>query len=234
MRLGSKQFINTSKKSKRRASFLIFFVVILLMLVLGGYYVLCILRPSVILMAKSRANEIATLEVNKVISRKLKSEDIDFSDIITFTYTQEGDIAALGSNVSYVSALKSDLAIEVTEALNGISESQLSIPLGTLSGTDIFYGVGPRVPIKIVPYGYAVADIETRFYDTGINQTAFEVVAHVHANVSVLMPTIRQSMKITASVPVASAVVVGDGPDSYTNVERHGLDYEDDVLELIE
>ncbi|MBO5733935.1 MAG: sporulation protein YunB, partial [Clostridia bacterium] len=123
---------------------------------------------------------------------------------------------------------------EVTEALNGISESQLSIPLGTLSGTDIFYGVGPRVPIKIVPYGYAVADIETRFYDTGINQTAFEVVAKVHANVSVLMPTIRQSMKITASVPVASAVVVGDVPDSYTNVERHGLDYEDDVLELIE
>lgn len=234
MRLGSKQFLNASKKSKRRAGFLIFLMIVLFLLALGGYYVLCILRPSVISMAKSRANEIATLEVNKVISRKLKSEDIDFSDIISFTYTQDGDIAALGSNVSYVSALKSDLAIEVTEALNGISESQLSIPLGTLSGMDIFYGTGPRVPLKIMPYGYAVADIETRFYDSGINQTAFEVVAHVHANVSVLMPTIRQGMKITASVPVASAVVVGDVPDSYTNVERHGEEFEDDVLELIE
>jgi len=234
VRLGSKQFLNASKKSKRRAGFLIFLMIVLFLLALGGYYVLCILRPSVISMAKSRANEIATLEVNKVISRKLKSEDIDFSDIISFTYTQDGDIAALGSNVSYVSALKSDLAIEVTEALNGISESQLSIPLGTLSGMDIFYGTGPRVPLKIMPYGYAVADIETRFYDSGINQTAFEVVAHVHANVSVLMPTIRQGMKITASVPVASAVVVGDVPDSYTNVERHGEEFEDDVLELIE
>ena len=77
-------------------------------------------------------------------------------------------------------------------------------------------------------------DISTKFSHEGINQTIFEVEAEVTADVSVFMPTIRTSEKVCAKVPVISAIIVGDVPQSYTNVDRHGEEYEDDVLELIE
>ena len=234
MRLGSRRFLSATKKSKRRAGILILLAGVLVLLILGAYYIFNILRPGVVAMAKSRASEIATMEINRVVSEKLKEENIAFSDIVTFTYKENGDIASLSGNVAYASRLKSDLALEVTEAIKSISESELYIPLGTLSGVDILYGTGPKVPLKIVPYGYAVADINTDFRDAGINQTVFEVTAEVSAQVSVFMPTIGENQKISTSVPVVSAIVVGDVPDSYTNVDREGLEYEDDVLDLLE
>jgi len=185
-------------------------------------------------LAKSRAKEIATTTVNRAVSEKLESENISVSDIVEFTYSNDGKITAASGNVARISKLKSDLALSVTEAIKSIPESELSVPLGSLSGVDILYGTGPKIPLTISPYGYAVADIKTRFSHEGINQTIFEVEASVTADVAVFMPTIRTSQKISATVPVISAIIVGDVPDSYTNVERHGEEYEDDVLELLE
>ena len=228
------RFFASKKKSKGKKRLIFLFFTVLILIFGGVYYVLWILRPGVLSMAKSRASEIATTEINRVVSERLKSENITVSDIVTFTYKENGDIAALSGNVATISKLKSDLALEVTHAINAISDSELKIPLGTLSGVDIFYGTGLKIPVKIAPYGYAVADIKIKFYDTGINQTVFEVEAEISAKVSVLIPTVGESQKITTTVPVVSAVIVGDVPESYTNVERHGEDFEDDVLEVLE
>ena len=197
-------------------------------------YCICALRPGVTVLAKSRANEIATIIVNRAVSEKLQNENIEVSDIMEFTYSQDGKITTASGNVARISKLKSDLALTVTDAIKSISESELSIPLGSLSGVDILYGTGPKIPLTITPYGYATADIKTKFSHEGINQTIFEVEASVTADVAVYMPTIRTSQKISATVPVISAIIVGDVPDSFTNVERHGEEYEDDVLELLE
>lgn len=198
------------------------------------WYSFCVLRPTVISLAKSKANEIGVMTINRAVSEKLKRENLKVSDILNFTYDESGKITSLSSNVLNATALKSDLALEVTEAIREISKSSVGITLGSLSGIDILYGTGPLVPIHIRPYGYATTDIETRFHEEGINQTAFEIVAKISADVSVLMPTISKSQKITTSVPLMSAVIVGDVPESYTNVDRHGLEYEDDVLQLAE
>lgn len=234
MRLGQRRVFNTHERSKKRGKLLLFFVVVLLFVLLLFWYSFCVLRPVVINMAKAKAKEIGVLTINRVVSEKIKKEGVDFSDIVEYTYDDNGKISSLSSNVSQATVLKSDLAVEVTEAIRGISKSDVGITLGALSGLDILYGTGPIIPIEIRPYGYADADIKTRFHEEGINQTAFEIVAEVTADVSILMPTIRKSEKITTSVPIASAIVVGDVPGSYTNVDRDGYEYEDDVLQLKE
>lgn len=234
MRLGNRKILGISNKSTRRAAWVLFFGFVVILLTAGSAYCLYALRPGVTALAKSRAKEIATITVNRAVTEKLKEENIQVSDIMDFTYSEDGKITSASGNVARISQLKSDLALIVTEAIKSISESQLSVPLGSLSGVDILYGTGPRVPLTIAPYGYATADIRTNFSHEGINQTLFEVEAEVTADVSVFMPAIRASEKICASVPVISAIIVGDVPESYTNVERHGEEYEDDVLELLE
>lgn len=232
--MGSRRFLGISKKTTLRVAWVLFFGVVIVVLTVGMVYCLCSLRPSVTALAKSRAKEIATITINRAVVEKLKAENIQVSDIVSFTYAENGKITAASGNVARISELKADLALSVTEAIKSISESKLSIPLGSLSGVDIFYGTGPKIPLTITPYGYATADIRTKFSHEGINQTIFEVEAEVTADVSVFMPTIRTGERISASVPVISAIIVGDVPQSYTNVERHGEEYEDDVLELLE
>lgn len=234
VRLGSKRYLSASKKSKKTAGVILIFVLFFVGVVFSLLYTFYILRPSVISMARSRAKEIGIMTLNKVVSEKLKKENINADDLIEYTYDKDGKISSISSNVSNAARLKSELAIEVTDAIRGISKSEIGLTLGTLSGVDILYGIGPVIPVEIKPYGYADADIKTKFHEEGINQTAFEIVAEITSDVFVLMPTIKKSERIKTSVPLASAVIVGDVPSSYTNVDRYGYEYEDDVLQLAE
>lgn len=234
MRLGPKKYISAPKRSKKAAG-----VVLTLMVMLSGIafslvYILYIIRPTVTNLAKARAKEIGIMTLNKVVAEKIEKENIKADDLIEYTYDANGKISSLSSNVLSATKLKSELAMEVTDAIRSISKSEIGLTLGTLSGVDILYGTGPTVPVEIQPYGYAQTDIKTKFHEEGINQTAFEVVAEITSDVFVLMPTIRQSERITTSVPIVSAVIVGDVPSSYTNVDRDGEEYEDDVLQLAE
>lgn len=233
MRLGARRILSASKKSKKRASLILSFGLFFIAVFASMLYIFCILRPSVASMAKARAKEIGIMTINRVVAEKLE-KDVDISKLLDYTYDENGKISSLSSNVSFATALKSELALEVTKAIGKISKSEIGLTLGTLSGVDILYGTGPEIPIEIKPYGYANTDIKTRFHEEGINQTAFEIVVEVSADVFVLMPTIRKSEKITTSVPIISAVIVGEVPNSYTNVDRDGYEYEDDVLQLAE
>ena len=185
-------------------------------------------------MATSKAKEIATLKINQVVSQQLKNEKISYEDLLEIKYDDNGKIVSVKSKLSDISALKSDLALKITEEISKIQKSELSIPLGTLSGIDILYGMGPDIPVRIKPYGSAQTDLKTSFYSSGINQTVFEIEAQATASVSILMPTIKKAEKISSNIPVASVVVVGDVPETYTNIDREGYQYEEDVMDLMQ
>lgn len=219
------------RKSRWGALMLLVFAVA----VLGGFfYSFSVIVPNVRKLAVNRAKEIAVITIHEQIAKKLQEAEIDYDSIVRFTYADDGKIRAVSNNVSAVNILKSELVQEITQAISGIKTSEIALPLGTLSGVDFLYGAGPVLPISIKPYGYANADIDTRFYSSGINQTIFEVTANVSADVTVLMPMIKSDEKIKTSVPVISTVIVGDVPGSYTNVERYGEEFEEDVLQLAE
>ena len=231
MRLGSRRYINSTKVKRKVLFFIIVAVIIvILFLLLLSFFAL---RSSVTKMAKSRAKEIALTTINEAIAHTLP-EDVSYSDFARFTYSAEGNVTSVENNLTKISKHSADLALGIGDAISGISKERISIPAGTLSGIDVLYGMGPDIPIDIKPYGNANAELTTRFYQAGINQTVFEVCAEVSVGISVLMPTIRTDQTIKTTVPVASTVIVGNVPESYTNVERHGFEYEDDVLELIE
>ena len=230
MRLGQKRYICTKRRKKKALFFVFSICLICVLIVLMCAFVS--LRSSVAKMAKSKVKEIALITINEAISENM-ADDI-YSDFARFTYSAEGNVTSIENNLTKISKKSADLALVIGKAIGGISKEKLSVPLGTLSGVDILYGMGPDIQIEIKPYGNAKAELKTNFYSSGINQTVFELTADVSVGISSLMPTIRTGEMITTSVPVASTVIVGDVPDSYTNVERHGFEYEDDVLELIE
>lgn len=222
------------RKRKKVSRGLWLVVLISILMIVGVFYTLGSIIPNVRKLAVNHAKQIAVITVNEHIAKKLREENIDYDSIVKFTYANDGKIRAVSNNISTVNILKSELAQEVTKAIASLDTSEISLPLGTLSGIDFLYGTGPFLPVSIKPYGYADADITTDFRSSGINQTIFEVTANISADVSVLMPMMKNGAKIETSIPVISTVIVGDVPGSYTNVERYGEEFEEDVLQLAE
>ena len=77
--------------------------------------------------------------------------------------------------------------------------------------------------------GNVETDLVSQFSQSGINQTLHRIYLNVSCTVTILTPfdTIEQS--ITNQVLIAEAVIVGDVPSTYYNL--NGVK-EDDLIEL--
>ena len=155
-------------------------------------------------------------------------------DIIILIKNDDGTISAAQSNLAGVNKLKALLIQKIQEDILNTSVTEITIPLGTLLADDIFAGLGPYIHIPLMPYGISTIDFESEFEDSGINQTRLTINLNIKTNIELLIPTAHTSSVVSTTVPVIQTIIVGDVPGSYTNVDREGEAYEDDVLQLAE
>lgn len=233
MRLGNKRYIYTRNSGgvrMKRTCILFFLPLSLLALFL---YTVSVIRPAFATLSENRAKQIALRTINETVVEMFSDNETDYHDIVEFERSTDNEINAVKSNLANISKLKSELNLKILKKIAEKDSSDLSVPLGSLMGNDLFAGLGPSISFKIKPYGSVITDISTDFTDAGINQTKLDVTVKVKADFSVLMPTIRKKSTVETTVPIISTVIVGDVPENYTNIEREGLAYEDDVLEVV-
>ncbi len=234
MRLGAKRYIFTKRSDQKKFFCAVFFFVAALFVFGTFCYFLHVIRPTFAALAENRAKEIAIYTINEAISEKFVSQRLQYTDIVELERGSENKVTAVKSDLIGISKLKSELNLEILEKISKLDCDNLHVPLGSLMGNDIFAGLGPNIPFQIKPYGTAITDIKTTFSEAGINQTKLDVTVNVKTDLSILMPTMRKKSTVETSVPIIQTVIVGDIPDSYTHVDRDGLQYEDDVLELVD
>ena len=134
-------------------------------------------------------------------------------------------------NVAAVNAITSDVALKIQEELNNYQSGEFYIRLGTFTGTKILSGRGPNIPIKMSTVGNVETDLVSQFSQAGINQTLHRIYLNVSCNVTILTPFDTIEENITNQVLLAEAVIVGDVPSSYYNL--NGVK-SDDLIELVE
>ena len=100
-----------------------------------------------------------------------------------------------------------------------------------LLGTKILSGRGPDIPIKMANVGNVETDLVSQFSQSGINQTLHRIYLNVSCKVTILTPFDTIEQQITNQVLIAEAVIVGDVPGTYYNL--NGIK-NDDLMELVE
>lgn len=100
-----------------------------------------------------------------------------------------------------------------------------------LHGTKILSGRGPDVPIKMATVGNVETDLVSQFSQAGINQTRHRIYLNVKCTVTILTPFDSIEQKITNQVLIAEAVIVGEVPSTYYNL--NGVK-DEDLIELVE
>ena len=236
MRLGDKKiiYIRKSRQSKRRFSFFLIVLLTVSVIIYSGIYFLDTVRPVIISNAKSKAHRIAQKAINDAVIKLLSNEEITYEDVINLKRSDDGIVVAAESNLEGINILKSKITMEIQDYISGLGTAEISFPVGAFFGTDILAGVGPKVSLEFMPDGMAEVEFLSKFEDSGINQTKLSIDLLVKTTVGLLIPGGDTNIEVKTTVPVVRTVIVGDIPGSYTNVERDGESYEDDVLELAE
>ena len=108
------------------------------------------------------------------------------------------------------------IADEILRRLSEISTSELTIPLGTLTGSALLAGRGPCLHVRMQAVGSANAVFRNQFTAAGINQTRHQIFLDVDVYMSILLPGMTTSTKVSNEIVVAETVIVGGVPETYT------------------
>lgn len=181
-------------------------------------------------LAATRVSNSANRVVIEAVSDAISSGEIRYDRLITFEKDNNGQITALQSNMAEFNRLQSAITTDVLSRLGQMGETELKIPLGTLTGSALLAGRGPRFTVRLQSVGSCTAHFENEFSDAGINQTTHRILLHVDVSMSILLPGFSTFTKVSNAFSVAETVIVGAVPDTYTYFHS-GNDPEYDAYE---
>ena len=208
-------FYNRGQNKRKKKLILVLVVIIIAMIV--SKLTLNYITPMFEEMCYLRARGLAAQIVNKKAKESI--ENIDYNDLITIVRDNDGNITMIKANVISINRISAALTIDIQEALESEEQTIIDIPLGSITGEQIFSNMGPKIPIKIIPSGLVTTDFKSEFIEAGINQTIHRIYLYTVCRVNIITPIKTISNDISNEVMVAESVIVGPVPDSYYNLK---------------
>ena len=167
--------------------------------------------------------------------KEIKPDALIISDPGMFTIAKEEcpeieiHISTQANNTNYMTYL----FWHKMGAARVVSARELSIPIGTLTGSALLAGRGPRISVRMESVGSSSARFENRFDSAGINQTNHQIALEVDVSVSILLPGFTTATTVSTAVTVAETVIVGSVPETYTYFSTTPDTYEEDLKDYI-
>lgn len=177
---------------------------------------------------------LAIARIRSTASRAMNDAILD-TTIQDDGYSELLQVRENGSKVYMVQAdprrmnlIGTQCAEAAQERIAELGEQGISIPLGTITGIAFLSGRGPLIRVSFTPAGSVQSQFSSEFTSSGINQTLYRVNLKLTANVRLVMPSVSESISVSAEAVIAENIIAGEVPQVYTNVDN-----EEDMLNLV-
>ena len=187
------------------------------------------LRPLLESMATTRVSNTVNRIVFEAVNEAIESGEITYDQLISFEKDNDGKITAVHSNMAACNRLQVEILDIILARIDQVSARELSIPVGSLTGSALLAGRGPRIKVRMESVGSSSARFENEFSSAGINQTNHRIVLHIDVSVAILLPGFTTATQVSNAVTVAETVIVGSVPDTYTYFSTDPAAYVDDA-----
>ena len=226
--MGRLRYVRLSLRSR----ILIWLLLIISLFAVLGVIAVVRMKPILTNLAVARVNNIVNRIVVAAVNDAVDSGLINYDALVTLEKDADGRVTALRSNMSEVNRLQSVITDDILRRLGEVSTSDLTIPVGSLSGSALLAGRGPGIPVRMQAAGSTSASFRNDFSAAGINQTKHLVVLRIDVYMGILLPGFTTSTKVSNEISVAETVIVGTVPQSYTSfstlpgeLEKYAQDY---------
>lgn len=204
-----------SSKKRRTIHYILFLIIsLIVMIFLADRQI----RPMVYSIAEYEGKKLATEAVHNAVLKVLEEEKITYSNLISLNYKSDGELSSLETNTVLINILQSKISLAVNKELKELSEYDLKLHVGTLSGITYLYGKGPNFKFRIQPVGSLSTEFISEFSSAGLNQTSHKIVLEIKASANAVVPLYQKSFDVITEFLVADTIIVGNIPDSFTNI----------------
>lgn len=172
------------------------------------------LRPVLAAAARYQVRSQVTAAVEQWAARDLQERGVDYSDFVTITRNEAGEITALSADMARLNLLRAELSAHLLERLED-SRLELTIPVGSLLPLEPTWARGPELHLRALALGTASAEFESEFTSAGINQTRHRLWLELSVPVTVLLPGGGEELTVDSRLCVAETVIVGQVPQTW-------------------
>lgn len=198
---------------------LIWLCTIVLLLVIPIGIAVGHMKPILTSLATARVSNTVSRIVVAAVDEAIAEGKLEYTTLITFEKDKDGHITALKSDMAAFNRLQSQIADSILLRLGQVSDEDLAIPIGTLTGSPLLAGRGPSIRVKMQSVGSASAKFRNTFSSAGINQTRHQILLAVDVDVSILLPMFRTSTRVSNEISVGETVIVGSVPQTFTSFD---------------
>ena len=191
------------------------------------------MRPLLESLATTRVSNTVNRIIFEAVNEAIQNGDISYERLISLEKDNEGKITAVHSNMAAFNRLQAQILDIILAKIDQVSARELSIPIGTLTGSALLAGRGPRIRVRMESVGSSTARFNNQFESAGINQTKHQIILEVEVSVAILLPGFTTATKVSTAVTVAETVIVGAVPDTYTYFSTTPDTYEEDLKDYI-
>lgn len=191
------------------------------------------MRPLLESLATTRVSNTVNRIIFEAVNEAIQNGDISYERLISLEKDSEGKITAVHSNMAAFNRLQAQILDIILAKIDQVSARELSIPIGTLTGSALLAGRGPRIRVRMESVGSSTARFNNKFESAGINQTKHQIILEVEVSVAILLPGFTTATKVSTAVTVAETVIVGAVPDTYTYFSTTPDTYEEDLKDYI-
>ena len=172
------------------------------------------LRPVLAAAARYQVRSQVTAAVEQWEARDLQERGVDYSDFVTITRNEAGEITALSADMARLNLLRAELSAHLLERLED-SQLELTVPVGSLLPIEPTWARGPELHLRALALGTASAEFESEFTSAGINQTRHRLWLELSVPVTVLLPGGGEELTVDSRLCVAETVIVGQVPQTW-------------------
>ena len=172
------------------------------------------LRPVLAAAARYQVRSQVTAAVEQWAARDLQERGMDYSDFVTITRNEAGEITALSADMARLNLLRAELSAHLLERLED-GQLELTVPVGSLLPIEPTWARGPELHLRALALGTASAEFESEFTSAGINQTRHRLWLELSVPVTVLLPGGGEELTVDSRLCVAETVIVGQVPQTW-------------------
>ena len=161
----------------------------------------------------------AGLIISSAIIDEVEKENVTYDKLISFEKGTDGKITALKTNIIEMNKLKSNLSVKILKSLENMDTAELEVPFWTVMGAELLSGAGPTIKVSIIPVGTVKIEIDNELSSAGINQSRHQIMMKVTADITIITSVTNLTSSVSTYICIAETVIVGDVPNSYTNID---------------
>lgn len=174
------------------------------------------IRPTVETRLIYQAKTYAVAALEETVRQELEQMDLSYGRLVRVS-REEGRVVSLETDTVLLNQIKSRITQAAVRKMEKLSDYRLTVPLGSVSGIDLFSGEGPKVRFLLQPQTAVESQILQQFQSAGVNQTQHRIYLQLNVEIEALIPGFSAKTSVQTQVELAQTVIVGEVPQFYAS-----------------